>query len=57
MIELDDVSKIIGLILAVGGAIALIIGVMSFFSSEPNPALVAGGAISLGVGITIAKVF
>ena len=57
MIELNDISKIIGLILAFAGAIALIFGVMSFFDSEPNPALVAGGAISLGIGIAIHKAF
>ena len=57
MVALDDISKILGLILAGVGAIALIIGVMSFFDPEPNPALVAGGAISLAIGIAIHKAF
>lgn len=57
MVEVDDVSKIIGLILTVSGAIGLIFGIMSFFGSEPNAAITVGGAISLIIGITIAKVF
>ncbi|MGY5147599.1 MAG: hypothetical protein ACW9W4_06345 [Candidatus Nitrosopumilus sp. bin_7KS] len=57
MIELDDISKIIGLILAFAGAIALIVGIMSFFGAEQNPSLVAGGAVSLAIGIAIHKAF
>jgi len=57
MIKIDDVTKIICLVLAVGGALGLIVGIMSFFGTESNPALVAGGAVSLAIGLLIARTF
>jgi hypothetical protein len=57
MIDFDDIPKLIAFILSLIGAIALIIGIPSMITSDPNPALILGGAVSLGVGITLFKIF
>ena len=57
MIDIDNISKIVSFILALVGALALIFGVPSLLSSDPNPLLVVGGAVALAVGIAIAKIF
>ena len=55
--ELEDMAKIFGFILAACGALALIFGIPSTLTSDPNFTLVAGGAISLVIGVFLFKTF